>query len=120
MEAAMPDYIMLYRNTADARREAMGSPERAQQSMQKWRAWMKEMTDQGHLKNVGQPMDDPGRVVRKKAVTDGPYIETKDIVGGFSIIEAPDLDHAARIAGGCPVLEGGGSVEVRPIRKMDL
>jgi hypothetical protein len=116
----MPEYLMLYRNTAEARQQAMGSPERAQQSMQAWRKWMDGISAKGQLKSPGQPLDDPGRVVRKKAVTDGPYVETKDIVGGYSIIEARDIDQAAQIASGCPIVEGGGSVEVRPVRKMDL
>ena len=116
----MPEYLMLYRNTADARREAMGSPERAQQSMQKWRSWLQDLTAKGQLKSPGQPLDDPGKVVRKKLVTDGPYVETKDVIGGYSIIEARDLDQAATIASGCPILEGGGNVEVRPVRKMEL
>jgi len=48
-------------------------------------------------------------------VTDGPFAETKEVLGGFSIIEAKDIDEAARIAEGCPILEGEGSVEVRPV-----
>lgn len=116
----MPEYLMLYRNTAEARQAAMGSPERAQQSMQKWRSWMQDLTKKGYLKSPGQPLDDPGKVVRKKAITDGPFTETKDIIGGYSILEAKDLDHAAQLASGCPIIEGGGSVEVRPVRQMSL
>lgn len=118
----MSEFIFLYRNTEQARREAMGSPERAQQSMAKWRAWMKDLTDKGFLKNPGQPLEGVGKVVggKKKTVTDGPYAETKDIVGGFSIIEARDLDQAAQLAAGCPVTEGGGSVEVRPVMQLNM
>jgi hypothetical protein len=118
----MSEFVLLYRNTAESRRQAMGSPEQAQQSLKKWRAWLQEMTDKGQLKSPGQPLDDPGRVVGgvKKTITDGPYMETKDIIGGYSLIEARDLDDAARIASGCPVLEGGGSVEVRPVRQLNL
>jgi hypothetical protein len=113
---------MLYRRTAEASRAAMGSPEQAQRSLQKWRAWMKDLTDKGHLKDVGQPLDDAGKVVggAKKTVTDGPYMETKDIIGGYSLIEARDLDQAATIAAGCPILDFGGMVEVRPVRQLDL
>lgn len=48
-------------------------------------------------------------------ITDGPFTETKDVVGGYSLIEAGDFDEAVRIASGCPVVEHGGSVEVRPV-----
>jgi len=117
----MPEYVLLYRATPEARDAAMGSPERAKQSMARWMAWMKEMSEKGQLKDRGLPLEPPGRVVRgkKKSVTDGPFAETKEVMGGFSIVEAKDLDEAARIAEGCPILEGEGSVEVRPVRKLD-
>ncbi|MES1190957.1 MAG: YciI family protein [Steroidobacter sp.] len=118
----MSEYILLYRRSTEAADKAMGTPERAQQSMMKWRAWMKELTDQGRLKNIGQPLEGTGKVVTgpTKIVTDGPYAETKDIIGGYSIIEADDLAHAARLASGCPVLEFEGCVEIRPVMKLDL
>jgi len=116
----MSEFVLLYRFTPEGRRKAMGTPEKAQAAMKKWRAWFDEMTSKGQLKAVGQPLDDPGKVVRKKTVTDGPYAETKDVVGGYSVIEARDLDHAAQIASGCPIIDGGGSVEVRPVRRMSL
>jgi hypothetical protein len=118
----MSEYILLYRNSAEAHSEAMGTPERAQKSMVKWRTWIEEMTEKGQLKNVGQPLERVGKVVggKKKTVTDGPYAEAKDVIGGFSIVEAKDLSEAAKIASGCPVLEGGGSVEVRPVMQLNM
>src|SRR5262245_47957663 len=73
----MSQFIYLYRVAEDARRQAMGTPERAQQSMQRWLAWMKELDAQGHLKERGQPLEMTGKVVRgqEKSVTDGPYTE---------------------------------------------
>jgi len=50
-------------------------------------------------------------------VTDGPYAETKDIVIGFSVIEAKDFEQAVKLAAECPLVEIGGLVEVRPILK---
>ena len=118
----MSEFVLLYRSTNEAFRQATGSPETAQQTMAKWQAWFKDMTEKGQLKNLGQPLDrSSGKVVgaKKKTVTDGPYVETKEVVGGYSVIEAPDLDHAAHIASGCPVLEIEGSVEVRPVMQMN-
>src|SRR5256885_4280 len=88
-----------------------------EQSMQVWLAWMRGLEEKGHLKTPGQPLGHTGKVVRgkEKAVTDGPYIEVKDLVAGFIIVEARDLAQAAELAKGCPMLEGGGTVEVRRV-----
>ncbi len=118
----MPDFVFLYRNTQEAYREAFISPDKAQQSMKQWRAWFKDLGDKGYLKNLGQPLERVGKVVRgkKKTVTDGPYSEIKDVIGGFSIVEAKDLDQATQLASGCPITEDGGSVEVRPVMQLNI
>ena len=118
----MSQFLYLYRATAAARHDAMGTPEKAQQSMQRWMQWMRELETRGHLKDRGQPLDVAGKVVRgpAKSVTDGPYTEAKDLIGGFSIVEARDIDEAVALSHGCPILEGGGSVEVRPILSMTM
>jgi len=118
----MSEFALLYRSTQEAHRDAMGSPEKAQQSMTKWRAWFKEMADKGQLKSIGQPLERVSSVVagKKRTITDGPYAEIKDVIGGFSIIEAKDLEQAAKIASACPILEFGGSVEVRPVLQLGI
>ena len=117
----MSEYVFLYRSTPEQHHDSW-APEKAQQAMARWRAWFKEMTDKGQLKSIGQPLERIGAVVagKKKAITDGPFAEVKDVVGGFSIIEAKDLEQATRIASGCPLLEVGGSVEVRPVKQLDM
>ncbi len=117
----MTDFVLLYRTTAEAHDEALGTPERAQASMAKWRAWMREMTDKGQLKSVGLPLERTGKVVKgkRRTVIDGPFAESKEVVAGFSIVEAKDAAEAASIAAGCPILEGGGTVEVRPVKHLD-
>lgn len=118
----MSQFLYLYRNSEAARQDTMGSPERAQQNMQRWLAWMRDLETKGHLKDRGQPLERTGKVVRgqQKTVTDGPYTEAKDLVGGFTIVEARDIDQAVELSRGCPIFEGGGSVEVRPVMKMDV
>lgn len=113
----MSEFVYLFRASDAERREAMGTPERAQQSMQVWLAWIRDLETKGHLKSRGQPLDREGRVVRgrKKVVTDGPYVEAKDMVLGFIIVEARDLEEAVELSKGCPMLDGSGSVEVRPV-----
>ncbi len=118
----MSDYIYLFRTTAEARRAAMGTPEIAQQSMQRWLAWMRDLETKGHLKNRGQPLENEGKLVRgkSKVITDGPFAEVKDLVAGFMIVQARDISQAAELAKGCPILEGDGAVEVRPVMAMNF
>lgn len=111
----MSEYLYLYRGG-----QRPGSPQEAQQVMQKWMTWLQDLERKGHLKDKGQPLEGSGKIVSgsKKTVTDGPFAEVKDLVGGFSLVEATDLDQAAELSKGCPVLERGGAVEIRPIMKL--
>jgi hypothetical protein len=113
----MSEFTFLYRG-----REYSLSPEEAQKNLEKWLAWFKDLGAQGYLKNPGHPLEPSGKVVRgrQKHLTDGPYAEAKDLVGGFTIVETRDLDAAAELAKGCPILEFGGSVEVRPVQKLNM
>ena len=103
-------------------RDTPASPEQMQQTMQKWMAWFKELGAGGHLKDHGHPLERAGKVVtgNQKIVTDGPYAEAKDVVGGFSLIEAKNLAQAVELSKGCPILEVGGSVEVRPVQQLSM
>src|SRR5687768_11743291 len=113
----MSDFVFLFRHSPSQAAQAMDTPERAQQSMQAWLGWIRELTDAGHLKDPGQPLLRTGKVVRGKErlVTDGPFAEAKDIVLGFLVVSARDLEHASELSKGCPIVEGGGSVEIRPV-----
>lgn len=113
----MNEYLFLYRG---GQRE--NSPERMQQEMQKWMSWLKGLAEKGHIKDQGQPLERAGKFVkgRQKAVTDGPYAETKDVVGGYTLVVARDLDQAVELSKGCPIFESEGGVEVRPVAKMSL
>jgi len=113
----MSEFTFLFRGQA-----TNASPEQMQKTMEKWVAWFKVLGSQGHIKYPGHPLEQTGKVVKgtQKLVLDGPYAEAKDIVGGFTIIEAADLAQAVELSKGCPVLEVGGSVEVRPIRQVSM
>ena len=116
----MSEFVYLFRSTEAEHVQAMGTPERAQKSMQGWLAWLRTLEAGGHLKDAGQPLGRAGQVVRgkKKTVTDGPFVESKDLVLGFMIVTARDLAEAVELAAGCPMLEGESSVEVRPVMQM--
>jgi hypothetical protein len=111
----MSQYVYLYRIPP----MPPVSPEVARQRMERWQVWMKELEDGGHLASLGHPLEVAGGVVKgpSGAFTDGPYAETKDVVVGFTVIKAKDLDEAVRLARGCPMLEGAGMVEVRPVAR---
>jgi len=114
-EVTMAKFALIFRGG-----DAPGSPEEMQQHMQRWMTWFQGLAREGVYHDVGEPLDPAGKVVRgaRKAVSDGPYAEAKDLVGGFAIVDARDLDAAAEIAKGCPTYELNGFVEVRPVRPM--
>jgi hypothetical protein len=111
----MSEFAFLFRG-----RQKFESPEQGQKHIQKWLAWFKELGAQGHIKHPGHPLEFTGKVVRgqQKIVTDGPYAEAKDLVGGYIIVQASDLAEAVELSKGCPILEVGGSVEIRPIQQL--
>jgi hypothetical protein len=113
----MSEFTFLYRGG-----DTSASSEQTHQTMQKWVAWFQELGASGHLKDRGQPLERTGKVVNgnRKIVTDGPYAEAKDLVGGFSLIEAKDLAQAVELAKGCPILAAGGCVEVRPVWQISM
>jgi len=114
----MGAYVYLFRATDASRRDALGTPERAQQSMEAWLAWVRDLEAKGHLKDPGQPLDSAGRTVRGTVVSDGPFAEAKDIVLGFMVIEARDITEAVELSMRCPMVMGGGSIEIRPVMKL--
>jgi hypothetical protein len=111
----MSEFVFLFRSSEEDRKAVMGTPERAQKAIQAWTAWLRGLEASGKMKEYGRPLETGGKVVRRKGVTDGPFVETKDIVLGFIIVEARDLADAAELARGCPFVQGEGSVEVRPV-----
>lgn len=116
----MADFLYLFWNKGGVSRMDTASPEEIQKMMQKWMAWSESLKKGGHLKEGGVPLQSAGKVVHggKKNVTDGPYAEAKDVVGGFLMVSAKNLEEATELSKGCPVLEGDGMVEVRPIRAL--
>ena len=115
----MPNFLYVFRGGGMGQQKL--SPQQLQQQMQKWGAWVQDLRAKGHLK-AGDPLEPAGKTVhgRKKAITDGPYAEAKDLVGGYLLIEASDLNQATELSLGCPGLDVDGTVEVRPIAKVDM
>jgi hypothetical protein len=115
----MAEFMYLYRVPAGSS-HTPDSPQQMQQRFENWTAWFKNLEAKGHLKQMGHPLASTGAVVKdaRGTVHDGPYAESKDIVIGYTLVEAEDVAQASRLTAGCPVFDGGGAVEVRPIRQM--
>jgi hypothetical protein len=110
-ETAMAQYMILIYETEDS----YTSPEDWQRAMQEHGRFTEQVVELGG-KIVGGEALEPtatATTIRGDVVTDGPFVETKEALGGFYIVEARDLDHALTIAKLCPA--GGGGVEVRPV-----
>jgi hypothetical protein len=92
-----------------------GNPEMFAQYM----AWLSGIKERGQYVGSGKLQNQIGRrlTVRGGEVIDGPFIESKDAVGGYVLIEAPSLDTAAALARGCPGLSLNGYVEVRLVEE---
>ena len=116
----MKEYLFLFRG-GDGK-TLQQSPEKWQAHMQKWMQWMGSLSEKN--KFVGaQPLNTSGKQVtgNKKVVTDGPFMEGKEMVGGYLICKADTYDEAVDLAKGCPILEfDDGIVEVREIQELKM
>src|SRR4030095_5425618 len=114
----MAKFMYLFRSNPTAYRSM--SPEQMQQTMKKWMDWKDTLQRNGHVQQLGERLDATGKVVRgkSKAVTDRPYVEVKDYIQGYMLLEAKDMDQALELAKGCPILESDGTVEIRPFVSM--
>lgn len=112
----MAKFILLLRNDPEDRREI--SPADMQKIVERYRNWAiaqagKVIRAESYkLARDGQTLTSRAGAVTMK---DGPYAETKDVIGGFFMVEAADAAAAREIARTCPHLEGNGSIEIRPV-----
>jgi hypothetical protein len=97
------------------------SPEQMQANMGKWMAWIEQLSKEGKYVS-GEPLLPGGKLIsgKKKTVTDGPYTEGKELVGGYFIINAADYDEAVKLCDGYPDYEIGGSIQVRHVMKIEM
>ena len=108
------EYLLLFRG-ADWPCDL--SPAELQEAMSKVRLWFEGLANQGIMK-AAQPLSDEGRIVSCKTggtIADGPFVESKEAIGGYLIVTVNTLEEAVAIARQNPMLQYGGSVEVRPI-----
>lgn len=114
----MSEFLLLFRG-GDAGMAAM-SPEELQADMARWHQWIGGLAEQGGTVN-SEPLLPSGKTIAgiSKLVTDGPFMEGKEMVGGYLLFQAASLDEATELALGCPILQfEDGNVEVREVMKM--
>jgi len=115
----MPNYLLIQRSerTNNADTSAQPSPAQMEEMMATFNAWREKFKD--NITDMGGPLDGGGSVVTADSTSDGPFIETKEVVGGYMIVTADNLDLAKQIAQESPgVIAPGSSVEVREIKTM--
>lgn len=106
----MTKYLFLYWNPPAPGQQP--SPEEMQQMMAQWNGWKEKFKD--YVVEMGDGLNHTGRVLKAGEVTDGPYAEAKEIVGGFSIVQAASYDEALKVARECPItFMPGASIEIR-------
>ena len=108
----MNDYLLLFHGGGPE--DAGLSPEEMQQIMMKWSRWTTSLREAGVFKG-GEPLENEARTVK-----DGPFAESKEVVGGYVMVSAASMDEATEHAKQCPILDTGGYVEVRPVMDMTL
>jgi len=104
------EYLVISRGQWDAD----ASPAQIQAAIDAFYVWHAGLVAEGKMK-AGQRLAPEGRIVSRQGVTDGPFAESKEVVGGFWFIVADSLDAAAQIAAGNPCLAFGLQFEIRPI-----
>jgi hypothetical protein len=117
----MDEYLLIMRHQDGTK---IASPEQMQAWMKQTMDWIGSIAAQNKfISGTGLPFDDARVVINKssnKVVTNGPFGDVKETIGGFIMVKADSLEEAVEFAKGAPVLQGeGNSVEVRKVAKND-
>ena len=112
----MARYVFLFHDSVTAKAQ---TDEDYRAILSDFRAWGRTLEAEGRLLGGHKLTEEPGRSMRKTGgsvqVMDGPFAETKELIGGLVVIEADDYDHAVELAKACPQLKYGGRIEVRQV-----
>lgn len=116
----MPNYMMLLHE--EPMDYSQFSPEQIEAVIGEYIAWRQRTADEGKLVGGEKLKDDGGRHITgtngEMRVTDGPYAEAKEVIGGYFTIAAKDYEEAADISKSCPHLKYGGRIELREVESM--
>lgn len=115
----MEKFMLIFHGGSDIAPE-LKSPEALQAHMQKWFAWVEKLQKDGRYV-AGEPLEPRGKFIggKNKLVTDGPFAESKELIGGYFIVLANSLDEAVTLCHDYPDFEYNGTVQVRPIHQYE-
>ena len=112
------EYMLIFRNEKSDG-GAPPSAEQMQVMMSQWQAWLKGIAATGKYSGTNRLLSEGRSINSAKVVSDGPYMEVKEMVGGYAIVKAADIDEATEITKSCPNLLYGGKVEIRAVMGID-
>ena len=110
----MKEFMFVFRN--DFSGMPKGTPEEAAARTKRWMDWIASIAAENKLADRGKRLESSGKVLRaNNVITNGPYSEIKESIGGYSIVKADSYEAAVELAKDCPMLTVGGNVEIREI-----
>ncbi len=108
----MVKYMLIYRDSAEPRNPP--SPEEMQGFLAMWGQWFEKFGPS--IVDGGDGLLPTGRVLKPTGVvSDGPYVEAKEMIGGYSVVQADSYEAAVEIARECPIVKIGGAIEIREL-----
>jgi len=114
----MKEFMMIFRNEKMDAAETP-SAEQMQVVMQQWQNWISEIAKKGNYSGTNR-LNSEGKTLKpNNVITDGPYAEVKEVVGGYLIVKADSLEEAVEMAKSCPNLLYNGNVEVRSVMPIE-
>lgn len=114
----MKEFMMIFRHVPNP--EYQPSPQDIEAEIKKWQDWIGGIAAQGKFGSTNQLSYEGQTVKSDGVITDGPYAEIKEVVGGYVITKAESLEEAVAMTKGCPMFDIGGIVEVREIMQLEF
>jgi len=113
----MKEYMLIFRHEKSENSKPPSDAE-MQEAVKLWQAWIKGIADKGKYSGTNRLLSEGKTLKPGNVITDGPYAEVKEMIGGYLIVKADSLDEAVEMAKGCPNLSYG-VVEVRSVMPID-
>lgn len=114
----MKEFMMIFRTEKNDAPQP--TPEEMQAMVKTWQDWIGGIAAQGKFVATNALGKSGKTVTANGVITDGPYAEVKEVVGGYIIVKADDLNDAVKLSEGCPTLAIGGKVEIRDVMVFDM